>query len=167
MAREAYGWYVNNVVSHKRPSTQLLDSVSQSPWIDWSQVGRVIPLSAVDLDRHEITRLDQPDPAQPPRRQSTSSPPARLGRFAAGIHVIDFRSRHDVLLCYSPRVTSTCSLTPLPGPLAVTLTRGRIFPSLYVRSSHIAHWNTRSCFLPVSDSSALPLPQTGTSFVFD
>jgi hypothetical protein len=30
---------------------------------------------------------------------------------------------------------------------AVALTRGRIFTNLYVRSSHIAHWNTRPCFL--------------------
>ena len=81
----------------------MLDSVSQSPRIDWPQVGRVIPLPAVDLDRHEITRLDELlEPGSLENGQHLRHQ-TRLGRLAAGIHVIDFRSRHDVLLLRSLR----------------------------------------------------------------
>src|SRR5205814_1378560 len=61
-----------------------------------------------------IARLDQlVDPGRLEDGQHLRHQ-TRLGRFAAGIHVIDFRSRHDALLCCGPRVPSTCAASASP-----------------------------------------------------
>ena len=84
-------------VADKGPSSQTLDPVGQGPRIHRSQIGRIIPLAAVQFDGHDVAGFYHiviagfPENGEHLRHQSC------LQRVTSGIHKIHFRIHFRLL----------------------------------------------------------------------
>ena len=83
-------------VAHEGSTAQLLDPVRQRPRVHGSQVSGVVPLTAVNLDGHDVVGLHQFVESGRVENGEHLRDQARLRRLRMGVHVVDFRLCHSI-----------------------------------------------------------------------